>query len=126
MRKKYYFCVKIKYYDMNRIEEILKEKGIKKAEFAELLNTSRQNVNSLLKNPTNSKLKEIATALNVPLWQLFASPEEITEKPELTALIRFRGQLYQADTIEELKDVVKMIERIPFNEKCPNITAQAF
>ena len=115
MRKKYYFCVKIKYYDMNRIEEILKEKGIKKAEFAELLNTSRQNVNSLLKNPTNSKLEEIATALNVPLWQLFASPEEITEKPELTALIRFRGQLYQADTIEELKGVVKIIERIPFN-----------
>lgn len=97
---------------MNRIEEILKERGIKKAEFAELMNTSRQNINSLFKNPTNSKLKEIATALDVPIWQLFASPEDVAGKEELTALIRFRGQLYQADTIEELKEVVKMIERI--------------
>lgn len=94
---------------MNRIEEILKERGIKKAEFAELMNTSRQNINSLFKNPTNSKLKEIATALDVPIWQLFASPEDVAGKEELTALIRFRGQLYQADSIEELENVVKWI-----------------
>lgn len=95
---------------MNRIEEILKEKGIKKTDFAEMMNTSRQNVNSLLKNPTASKLEEIATALNVPIWQLFTSPEEVAGKSDLTALIRFRGQVYQADTVEELKEVVKMIE----------------
>ena len=94
---------------MNRIEEILKERGIKKAEFAELMNTSRQNINSLLKNPTNSKLKEIATALDVPVWQLFASPEEVAGKEELTALIRYRGQLYQADSMEELENIVKRI-----------------
>lgn len=94
---------------MNRIEEILKERGIKKAEFAELMNTSRQNINSLLKNPTNSKLKEIATALDVPIWQLFASPEDVAGKEELTALIRFRGQLYQADSIGDLENVVKWI-----------------
>jgi transcriptional regulator with XRE-family HTH domain len=94
---------------MNRIEEILKERGIKKAEFAELMNTSRQNINSLFKNPTNSKLKEIATALDVPIWQLFASPEDVAGKEELTALIRFRGQLYQADSIGDLENVVKWI-----------------
>jgi len=73
------------------------------------MNTSRQNINSLFKNPTNSKLKEIATALDVPIWQLFASPEDVAGKEELTALIRFRGQLYQADSIGDLENVVKWI-----------------
>lgn len=63
---------------MDRIEEILRERGLSKAAFAELLGTSRQNVNSLLKNPTRSKLEEIAKALDVPLWQLFVSPDELT------------------------------------------------
>lgn len=63
---------------MDRIEEILRERGLSKAAFAELMGTSRQNVNSLLKNPTRSKLEEIAKALDVPLWQLFVSPEELT------------------------------------------------
>lgn len=63
---------------MDRIEEILRERGLSKAAFAELLGTSRQNVNSLLKNPTRSKLEEIANALDVPLWQLFVSPDELT------------------------------------------------
>lgn len=61
---------------MNRIETILQERGINKADFARMLGTSRQNVNSLLKNPTQSKLEEIAAALDVPVWQLFASPSE--------------------------------------------------
>lgn len=63
---------------MDRIEEILRERGLSKAAFAELMGTSRQNVNSLLKNPTRSKLEEIAKALDVPLWQLFVSPDELT------------------------------------------------
>lgn len=101
---------------MTRIKEILKEKGMSVAQLADILNISRQALSKQIAGKMLLETSEkIATALNVPLWQLFASPEEVTGKPELTALIRFRGQLYQADTIEELKDVVKMIERIPFN-----------
>lgn len=63
---------------MYRIEEILKEKGITKVAFAELMKTSKQNVNSLVNgNPTKQKLEEMAAALNVPIWQLFSSPDEV-------------------------------------------------
>lgn len=96
---------------MNRIEDILIERGIKKADFAELMKTSRQNINSLLKNPTNSKLEEIAAALNVPIWQLFASPEEVAGKEELTALIHHKGNYYEARTIQKLKEIIKNIEK---------------
>ena len=98
---------------MTRIKEILKEKGMSVAQLADILNISRQALSKQIAGKMLLDTSEkIATALNVPLWQLFVSPEEVAGKPELTALIRFRGQLYQADTIEELKDVVKMIERI--------------
>lgn len=61
-----------------RIEELLQEKGITKAAFADLMGTSKQNVNSLIKgNPTKQKIVDMADALGVPVWQLFASPDEV-------------------------------------------------
>lgn len=53
---------------------------------------------------------KIATALNVPMWQLFASPEEVTGDNELTALIQHKKDFYKAVTIEELKKIVTEIE----------------
>lgn len=69
---------------MNNIEQLLQELGITKAQLADMMGTSRQNINSLLKNPTTSKLELIAKALNVPLWRLFATPEEVERDANLT------------------------------------------
>lgn len=94
---------------MDRIESILKEKGLTKAAFAELMGTSRQNVNSLLKNPTREKLEAIANALEVPIWQLFASPEEVvcnTDGNDFTAFVRNGGELRAFDSAESLKEYV--------------------
>lgn len=44
------------------------------------------------------------------MWQLFASPVEVTDKSELTALIQYKENFYKADTIEELKKIVAEIE----------------
>ena len=49
---------------MNRIELLIKEKGFNMTSFAEKMNTY----------PT---LEKVAEALDVPMWQLFASPEEV-------------------------------------------------
>ena len=95
---------------MKRIEELIKERGYNMTTFAEKMGTTRQNLYAILRSPSYPTLEKVATTLNVPIWQLFASPEEIAGKEELTALIRFRGQLYQADTVAELKDIVKTIE----------------
>lgn len=62
---------------MERIISLMKEKGITKTALSERLNIKNQNFNAMLKNPTYETLSKIATALNVPMWQLFASPEEV-------------------------------------------------
>lgn len=61
-----------------RVKEITKSKGLTLQQLSEKLGIARdtltRNVNG---NPTIETLSKIATALEVPIWQLFASPEEI-------------------------------------------------
>lgn len=65
-------------YGMNRIKEILKEKGITQQEFADMLGITRISVvKTLAGNPSQETLEKMANALNVPMWQLFASPTDI-------------------------------------------------
>lgn len=66
------------YNDMtNRIEILIKEKGHTLTSLAEKIGTTKQNLFGKLKSPSYPTLCEIATALDVPLWQLFISAEEI-------------------------------------------------
>ena len=63
---------------MNRIKEILKEKGITQQEFADMLGITRTSVvKTLAGNPSQETLEKMANALNVPMRQLFASPTDI-------------------------------------------------
>jgi transcriptional regulator with XRE-family HTH domain len=65
---------------MNRIELLIKEKGFNMTSFAEKMNTTRQNLYAILKSPSYPTLEKVAEALDVPMWQLFASPEEVTKE----------------------------------------------
>ena len=40
------------------VEELLKEKGLSKAAFADMIGAKRQNINSLLKNPTLESIEK--------------------------------------------------------------------
>ncbi len=64
-----------------RIKEVLKEKGITQQELADMVGVSYQSIKQTLNAPsvTTSTLERIATALDVPIWQLFASSEEVQE-----------------------------------------------
>lgn len=63
---------------MNRIKEILKEQGVTINELADKLGISRVTLSTQINGTANIvSYEKIATALNVPMWQLFASPEEI-------------------------------------------------
>lgn len=96
---------------MNRIKEILKERGITINELADKLGISRVTLSTQINGTANIvSYEKIATALNVPMWQLFASPEEVTGDNELTALIQHKKDFYKAVTIEELKKIVTEIE----------------
>lgn len=64
---------------MNRIKDILKEKGITQQELADRLGVTRSAiVKTLAGNPSQETLERIANILNVPMWQLFASPKEVS------------------------------------------------
>jgi len=100
---------------MFRIEEILKERGLTKKAFGDLIGTSKQNVNALLKNPTLNKLEAIANALEIPIWQLFVSTNELSENKsdatsDFIALIKQGGELYSASSIAEARNVLDTLE----------------
>ena len=67
-----------------RIKELLKEKGLTQQELADMVGVSYQSMKQTLNAPsvTTSTLEKISTALNVPMWQLFASPEEVQPKKD--------------------------------------------
>ena len=95
-----------------RIKELLKEKGCTQQILANRMNISLSAVKQMVsaESLTTSTLEKIATALDVPMWQLFASPVEVTDKSELTALIQYKENFYKADTIEELENIVAKIK----------------
>lgn len=51
----------------------------------------------------------IVDALNVPIWELFTSKEEI-KGDELTALINHKGDFYKATTLAELEKIMAEIK----------------
>ena len=62
-----------------RIKELLKAKHYTQQELADKMNVSLSAVRQMVaaESLTTATLEKIATALNVPMWQLFASPEEV-------------------------------------------------
>ena len=71
------------YYPM-RIKEILKEKGMTVQELADKLGISRQALSRQIQGKLLVETAQvIADALDVPLWQLFADPGEVSGRSHL-------------------------------------------
>ena len=72
---------------MNRIKEVLKEQGMTIHELADKMGISRVTLSTQINGTANIvSYEKIATALNVPMWQLFASPEEVQPKTDSLTL----------------------------------------
>lgn len=71
-----------------RIKEVLKENGCTQQMLADKMNVSLSAVKQMVsaESLTTSTLEKIATALNVPMWQLFASLEEVQPKSGTASL----------------------------------------
>lgn len=67
-----------------RIKEVLKEKSCTQQMLADKMNVSLSAVKQMVsaESLTTSTLEKIATALDVPMWQLFASPDEVNPKKD--------------------------------------------
>ena len=98
----------------NRIKIVIKEKGYTITGLAEKMGMARESLSRIIVNPSSPTLEKLSEALDVPVWQFFASREDIagsaSSSSDLVALIRNRGQLYQASTIEELESLVGQLQ----------------
>lgn len=65
----------------HRIKDLIKEKGYTQQEFADKLGMTRVGLSQLINGkPSYPSLEKIASALEVPMWQLFASPSEVQKE----------------------------------------------
>lgn len=64
----------------HRIKDLIKNKGYTQKEFADKLKITRGGLIQMLENPSGSSLEKIADALEVPIWQLFVSSDELHKK----------------------------------------------
>lgn len=99
------------------IKDILKYKGITSKELATMLGKAPQYISNIInggKGASLSTLEEIATALNTPMWQLFAKPNEvrsISAPSDFVAFVRYKGTHYAADNVQQLRTIVERLER---------------
>lgn len=67
----------------HRIKDLIKEKGYTQQEFADKLGMTRVGLSQLINGkPSYPTLEKIATALDVPMWHLFASPSEVQKETD--------------------------------------------
>lgn len=104
-----------------RIRELIKSKGYNQEEFAKLIGVTRSTLLGQIERPSYTTMEKIANALNVPIWQLFISEEDIVErcskptyddKSDFIALIKQGGGLYSASSIAEARDVLDKLESV--------------
>lgn len=92
-----------------RIKEILKEKSITLSQLADTMGVSRQALSRQVAGKLLvEKAEEIATALNVPMWQLFVSPEEVAGNGEFIAFIKDGVNIYHANSWQELEKLISV------------------
>lgn len=66
-----------------RIREAIEEQGMTTKQVAEKLNVTLSALNqSISGNPSVKVITNIANAIGVPVWQLFASPPEVQKETD--------------------------------------------
>lgn len=66
-----------------RIKEAIEEQGMTTKQVAEKLNVTLSALNqSISGNPSVKVITNIANAIGIPVWQLFASPSEVQKETD--------------------------------------------
>ena len=90
-----------------RIEEILKERGITKTQFADMMGVAKQNVNLLLNTTNTQKVEKIAEVLGVKFTDLFVADDQ--PQDELNGFVEYRGEIHRIKTKADLENLLKSI-----------------
>ena len=95
-----------------RIEEVMQEKGVTKAEFARRWGCLPQNVNSLLETDNLKKLTKIAEVIGCDVTD-FMTTKAPQPQPVINGYIEYDGVVYP---IKSLKDFSKFKTIIETND----------
>ena len=91
-----------------RIEEILRERGITKTQFAEMMGVAKQNVNLLLNTNNTQKMEKIAEVLGVKFTDLFVVDDQ--PQDELNGFVEYKGEIHRIKDKADLKSLLNLIE----------------
>ena len=91
-----------------RIEEILKERGISKTQFADMMGVAKQNVNLLLQTNNTQKMEKIAEVLGVKFTELFVTDEQPQE--ELNGFVEYKGEIHRIKAKVDLENLLKSMK----------------
>ena len=92
-----------------RIEEILRERGISKTQFAEMMGVAKQNVNLLLNTNNIKKIEEIANKLGLKFTDLVVDTDNINQ-PEVSGYIEFAGEIIKICNVCDIEHVLEKIK----------------
>ena len=91
-----------------RIEEILKERGITKTQFADMMGVAKQNVNLLLNTNNTQKMEKIAEVLGVKFTDLFVVDDQ--PQDELNGFVEYKGEIFRIRNKADLKGILRCME----------------
>ena len=91
-----------------RIEEILRERGITKTQFAEMMGVAKQNVNLLLNTNNTQKMEKIAEVLGVKFTDLFVVDDQ--PQDELNGFVEYKGEIFRIRNKADLKGILRSME----------------
>ena len=87
-----------------RVKEILKERGMRMYELAELMNIAPESLTrALQRNPQYSTLKTIADTLGVSVRDLFKGDDTQASNNEMRGCIFHKGEMYTFNSREEIE-----------------------
>ena len=91
-----------------RIEEILKERGISKTQFADMMGVAKQNVNLLLNTTNTQKMEKIAEVLGVKFTDLFVTDDQ--PQDELNGFVEYKGEIHRIKAKVDLENLLKSMK----------------
>ena len=91
-----------------RIEEILRERGITKTQFADMMGVAKQNVNLLLNTNNTQKMEKIAEVLGVKFTDLFVADDQ--PQDELNGFVEYKGEIHRIRIKSDLENLLKSLE----------------
>ena len=91
-----------------RIEEILKERGISKTQFADMMGVAKQNVSLLLNTTNPQKMEKIAEVLAVKFTDLFVTDDQ--PQDELNGFVEYKGEIHRIKAKVDLENLLKSMK----------------